>query len=674
MRPIAGVALVFLFAADLGAGTEPTTRVELNAPVTISLAAGGSNSHWIDLETGHFVYAEADQHDLDVKITVYDGSDEVVGVFDAPARGAEAILLETESDGRYRIDVAAVEDDAPGSYTLTLLRLEPLATDPEKRVDQLLSPFSGDDVPGAVVAVIRDGEVVHSQAVGMANLTFGIPFTRQTVSNIGSVSKQFTAFAVTRLAKSGVLSLDDDVREYFPELPDLGQTVTVRDLLRHTSGYREFLNLLAMSGRRLERGDYIDRDEVLDILQGQTALQDAPGSLFNYNNTAYALAALLVERVAGVPFPEWLEDNLFAPLGMRHTRLRSSTGEIIPNAADGYLYGEEVPFRQAVDLGGGGGAVLGPGGIYTTVDDLALWIGNLHSGSVGGREVIEEMTTPQIDAPGEDSHYGLGLALERHRGLDLIEHGGADTAHRAQLLFYPEINAAVVTMSNHGGFSSSLARKTAEAFFADEMVPEAMVSEEASADEAEASTDVEESAILDPSTFEPFVGKYEFEDYPGVVLDVSLIGDRVMIQSPGDDPRPVSPTSPTTLRVTPTSSIEFHPNASGGADSLTWHSTEDLVAHHLEAWTPRAEDLAEYQGRYFSEELSTFYSVEMVDDGLVITHRRLDDIELIPKVEDSFNCSDVLTEVAFRRDEEGALTGLMASNVRTRDVWFERVD
>jgi CubicO group peptidase (beta-lactamase class C family) len=655
-----------LLTAPLWADSHQT--LELGTPVTGTLEEGARDTHWIDLEAGQFVYGEVDQLDVDVKITVYDAGNQVVGLFDGPSRGADPIQLDTESDGRFRIEVATVENDESGSYTLTLEHVEPIAAEPEERLGQLLSQFAGDDVPGAVVAVIRGGKVVHSEAVGMANLTFGIPFTRQTVSNIGSVSKQFTAFAVTRLAQSGALSLDDDVREHFPELPDLGQTVTVRDLLRHTNGYREFLNLLAMSGRRLGRGDYIGREEVIEILQRQTALQDEPGSLFNYNNSAYALAALLVERVADVPFPQWLADNLFTPLGMDHTRLRASTGEIIPNAADGYLYGEDVPFRQATDLGGGGGATMGPGGIYTTVDDLALWIGNLRSGAVGGEEVIAEMTKPQIETPGSDSHYGLGLALERHRGLALIQHGGADTAHRAMLLYYPEIDAAVVTLSNHGGFPGSIARKTAEAFFAEQMEPE-----EADAVE-DASVEAVAESATDAAAFEPFAGKYEFEDFPGIVIEVSLMEGQVMIRPPGEDPLPVSPTSATTLSLPPDTSIEFHPNASGEADSLTWHSTRDLVAHRLDDWSPTPEDLDEYVGRYFSEELGTFYAVEKAENGLIIAHSRLDDIELTPKVKDTFSCSDVLAEVAFSRNDEGALTGLMASNIRTRDVWFERAD
>jgi len=126
-----------------------------------------------------------------------------------------------------------------------------------------------------------------------------------------------------------------------------------------------------MAGVRFDNGDYLDRSEVLRVLERQPAFQDEPGARHNYNNTAFALAALLVEKVTGESFPKWVHDNIFVPLGMNATRIRSHTGEIIANAADGYVFGKDAPFRAAVDLGGGGGAAMGPGAIYSTVDDLA---------------------------------------------------------------------------------------------------------------------------------------------------------------------------------------------------------------------------------------------------------------------------------------------------------------
>jgi len=663
----ATIVLLLLSVAGC-ARSDAETVLVVGQPVSAALEAHVQADYATDLEANNFVYGEVEQVDFDVRVTVLDPQGIIVDMFDRSARGAEPIQFESKTAGRFTIRVEGFEDES-GSYSIALQRTEPVATEPKERLDQLLSAFVGDSTPGAIVAVFRKGEVVHYQSVGMANLTFGIPFDRDTVSNIGSVSKQFTAFAVVKLAADGLLSLDDDVRKYFPEIPDLGHVVTVRNILNHTSGYREFLNLLFMAGVRLDNGDFISRDEVLRILERQPALQDEPGSRYNYNNTAYALAALLVEQVTETPFQVWMKENVFMPLGMTHTRIRSHTGEIVPNAAEGYVSADEAPYRIGIDLGGGGGATMGPGGVYTTIDDLAKWIGNFKSGEVGGTDVIAEMMTPQIETPGTDRFYALGLVVDKQRGLSRISHGGADTAHRAELIYFPEIDAGVVAMSNNGSFDSSMAREVAAAFFAADMEPEELPETVA---ETTDTADTTPTPDIDAAVFEKFVGQYEFNDYPGVVIIVSLDEDNVFVQSPGGDKQPASPLSPTSLSLSADQSLEFNVDDNGVVESLTIRGGNELTATKLEDWAPA--DLATYAGRYFSKELDTVYTVELEDDGLVLRHRRLEDVEMTPKVTDTFNGSGAISEIKFVRNENGELTGLMASNVRTLNVWFKKQD
>ena len=659
------VALACLaLVAPVHSQTETENLLHNGQSVHGTLAAEGSAEYFINLEDEQFVYGEVIQHDVDVTVTVFDPNDNVADRFDLSARGAEPVEFDTRVTGTFRIEITPADEES-GRYSISIDRVESLHTDPVRRLDQLLSQFTGDDVPGGVVAVVRDGEIVHSQSVGMANLAHNVPFDRNTVSNIGSVSKQFTAFAVTQLAFLGKLSLDDDVREYFPELPDLGQTVTVRHLLNHTNGYREFLNLLSMAGRGIGKGDYIDRDELIYILQQQPELQEQPGTTFNYNNTAYGLAALLVERVTDVPFPQWMAENVFGPVGMSSTQVRSHLGHIVPNAADGYVYAEESEFRLASDLGGGGGSVMGAGAVYSTVDDLARWINNLHTAEVGGSDVIDEMMRPQIETPGEDSFYGLGLGIGKHRGLRLIEHGGADTAHRAQLLYYPDINAGVISLSNNSAFSGYIAREAAEAFFADDMEPEeetAMVVATADA-----------VADVDLAVFDPHIARYELDDYPGIVIDITRDDENIYVQFTGSDPLQVAAASSSSLIVPPEQIIEFNVAADGRANSFSIGTGADkLNATRLADWDPVIEDLKVYAGRYFSDELETFYNVAVGEEGLQIKHRRMEDIDLTPKIKDSFNATFPITEVEFIRDDNGSVTGMMVSNIRTRNVRFDR--
>ena len=284
----------------------------------------------------------------------------------------------------------------------------------------------------------RDGRTLFSKAYGMANLTYGIPFETDTRTNIGSTTKQFTAFAVMLQQERGKLSLDDDIRKHIPELPEFDETITVRHLITHTSGLREFLNLLIMTGRRLDHGDWIGRDELVDIVQRQPALQNSPGAEWNYNNTAFGLAALIVERTSGQPFHHYMRENVFDPIGMTRTMVRPSPNHMVPEKSEGYTAGDEG-YLELGDLGG----AVGAGSIYSTVEDLQKWVENYANPTVGTREMIDEMMTSYVLTDGEETGYGYGLSVDEQRGLKRVHHGGADVAHRSMLVYYPEINAGI---------------------------------------------------------------------------------------------------------------------------------------------------------------------------------------------------------------------------------------
>ena len=279
-----------------------------------------------------------------------------IGRFEGPGRGPERFGGRISSAGTHTAElfVAGEDgDDESGAYEITLLRHEPVATDPEKLTDQMMARFDGEHSPGAAVRVWRNGKTLYSKTYGMANLAYGIPFEPDTRTNIGSTSKQFTAFAIMLQAERGLLSLDDDIRTHIPELPEFDHTIQVRHLITHTSGLREFLNLLRMTGRRLDRGDWIDRSEIIEIVQRQPALQNVPGAEWNYNNTAYGLAAVIVERTSGQDFHVFMQENVFAPLGMTGTMVRPSTHHIVPDQSEGYTPGPDG-YDQIGDLGGGG--------------------------------------------------------------------------------------------------------------------------------------------------------------------------------------------------------------------------------------------------------------------------------------------------------------------------------
>ncbi len=279
----------------------------------------------------------------------------------------------------------------------------------------------------------------------MANLAYGIPFTTDTRTNIGSTSKQFTAFAIMLQAERGALSLDDDIRKHIPELPEFDETITVRHLITHTSGLREFLNLLLMTGRRLDHGDWIDRAEIIDIVQRQPALQNAPGAEFNYNNTAFGLAAADRRAHLGPGLPRVPAENVFEPLDMTRSMVRPDPEQIVPESSEGYTpgagrlpadrrSGRRSRCRRHLHHGRGSAAVGA---------ELRGPAGRQRGDRQGDDDPVRADRTARRPATATACSSTSSVACKR------VQHGGADVAHRSMLVYYPEINAGLTVQSNH---------------------------------------------------------------------------------------------------------------------------------------------------------------------------------------------------------------------------------
>ena len=530
-----------------------------------------------------------------------------------------------------------------------------------------MARFDGEYSPGAAIRVWRDGRTLYSKTYGMANLTYGIPFGPDTRTNIGSTSKQFTAFAIMLQAERGQLSLDDDIRTHIPELPEFDETIQVRHLITHTTGLREFLNLLSMTGRRLDRGDWIDRSEIIEIVQHQPKLQNAPGAEWNYNNTAFGLAATIVERTSGQDFHVFMQDNVFGPLGMTGTMVRPSVRHMVPNMSEGYTPTPDG-YIQIGDLGG----AIGAGAMYSTIADLQTWVENFANPRVGTRESLDEMMTSFVLNDGEESGYGYGLFMDEHGGLKRVHHGGADVAHRSMLVYYPEINAGITTQSNHAQFNSNLAYELAEAFFGEEMELEEEGEGDEEADEFNAES-------YDPEDFDEFVGRYPLDAAPSFVLTFTREGETLYTQATGQQRLEIVPTSDSTFRLLAVeASVTFTRGEDGEVEGAILHQNgQNQPATRLaddeapEEWAPTEDDLADYAGRFYSEELETFYTFTVEEGKLVMHQRRLGDMTLEPGEEENFTGGN-LTFV-FERDRNGVVIGFYLSNVRTRDVRFGRV-
>jgi CubicO group peptidase (beta-lactamase class C family) len=312
---------------------------------------------------------------------------------------------------------------------------------PGNPVDALFSSYDGTH-PGASVAVVKDGAIVFERTYGMANLETGERATSQTNYRLASVTKPFTAMAIAMLAERKALSVDDPVARHLPELARAAPGVTLRHLLTHTSNLPEYDSLLPKDDPR----QVVDRDVL--ALVAQQSLEWAPGTKYRYNNTGYALLALVVERVSKLSYSEFLRRNIFAPLGMTAT-VTCEPGASIPHRAYGYSGGDDRFARADQSRTS---AVLGDGGIYSSTRDLARWIAALDHGTLLAPEHLAEATSALVTTGEPGIGYGLGWRIDEQHDAKLVFHTGTTSGFKNALLWVPSRKLAVIVLTNrrHG--------------------------------------------------------------------------------------------------------------------------------------------------------------------------------------------------------------------------------
>ena len=535
--------------------------------------------------------------------------------------------------------------------------------DPRTKVDELFRDYDRSDTPGCALGVYRDGKIAYARGYGMANLELGVANSPQTVFDIGSTGKQFTAFSIQLLAQEGKLSLDDDIRKWMPEIPSYGKTITIRHLLHHTGGLRDYIELMSLQGVMQE--DLTGDAEVLEIMARQKAPNFPPGEEHLYSNTGYNLLSMIVKRVSGLSLRDFAAERIFGPLGMTYTQYNDSHTRIIPNRATGYSRPKGGVF--GIDMSDW--EQTGDGAVVTTIEDLVRWDENFYDGKVGGPKLIEALHEVGVLNNGKKLQYASAIYVTTYRGLPAITHGGSWAGYRAQLMRFPKQHLSVACLCNNGGTAnpSRLASKVADIYLGDLMSPAA----EKKAAETPAAAPPEASA---------WTGGFR-NAVTGDLVTLSLQDGILVADADG-----------TPSRLTPDGQNRFHtanlPN--GVARSETVFETakgttrprmqvtttdedgdvETETFEPVERWTPGAADLAAFAGTYASRELDTTWRLVVEKGQLFIRHRGISTQALTPTVRDAFTLEGM--NLIFRRGGGGKASGFTLDAGRVRGVVFAR--
>lgn len=529
------------------------------------------------------------------------------------------------------------------------------ALDPKVAVeiDKIFADFDKPGSPGCVIGILKDGRIVHTRGHGLANLEFGVPMTAETVSESGSVAKQFTAAAVQILAAEGKLALDDDIRKYLPEVPVFGPVITVRHLLDHTSGLRDQWDLLNLEGRPAGSVAHT-MEEILDLVSRQKDLNFKPGDEYLYSNTNYSLLAWIVRRASAQSLADFSRERIFRPLGMLHTQWRDDYRRVVEGRASAYSAGPNGTFLQNMPFTN----VYGNGGLLTTMGDLLIWAENFWNPRILGRERLDEMEAPGRLNDGSASTYGMGLGLSEYRGLRQITHSGSTAGYRAYLVRFPGEHAAIAVLGNFGGVDGSdLAHKVADVLLGGRLKEEPKV----------------RPFKMAPDRLGQLAGLYR-NMKTDAALKLAVKGEGLVIEG-GGRPLQLVPIASDRLITYNETEYIFEPAGSAAPSGLHETPVGDPASTYVrvEQARPGPQKLAEYEGRYWSEELDVTYSVAVQNGRLIIIRRPDPPVPLGPAYEDAFTpggTSEIV--LRFTRNATGSVDGLSIYTGRVRHLKFVR--
>jgi len=534
-----------------------------------------------------------------------------------------------------------------------------------ERVDKIFEKWDKLNSPGCALGIIRDGEFIYKKGYGMANLEHDVPIDSQTVFRIGSTSKQFTAMCITLMEEEGKLSLDDSIRKHIPEMPPYADNITIRHLIHHTSGIRDYLTLWSLAGFRDD--DFFTDPEAVEMLARQKELNFKPGEEFLYSNSGYFLLSIIVKNVSGKSMSVYAQDKIFKPLKMLNTHFHDDHTIVVENRATGHAPKGKDKYKISMTTLG----MIGDGGIFTCVDDLLLWDQNFYNNKLGkgSPELIRKvLATGKLNC-GKELDYAFGLEVTDYKGLKMVAHDGAFVGFRADIIRFPEHKFSVICLANLATINPTrLARKVADIYLADHLKKE-----------PEKIPEKPKFIGLSPEKLKPLTGAFQ-NPKTKTLWQILIKEKQLLVKSRYFQfgLKPVSETLFYAVDAPVNASVEFQKEKEEKRPGV-----KVIVEGHKPSFfkpitlvKPTSDELAEYIGRYYSDELDVTYDVFVKKNKLYIRHENphkdYPKKAFLPIFKDEFQLKGM--NIIFQRDRKGKVITYTANAGRVKNIKFIKQD
>ncbi|MDB5211540.1 MAG: class beta-lactamase-related serine hydrolase [Sediminibacterium sp.] len=504
-------------------------------------------------------------------------------------------------------------------------------------IDKVFNRYT-DANPGAQLAISRNGQVIYSAAHGIADLEHNIPITKTTKIEAGSVSKQFTAACILLLEQQGKLSLSDNIRKYVPEVPDYGYTITIRHLMNHVSGIKDWGSIAELGGWPRGTRAYANSD-ALHIISLQKTLNNKPGDEYIYSNSGYNLLAIIIQRVSGSSLAVFSKNNLFEPAGMKNTEWRDDYQRVVPNRAIAYGKGSKGYYTNMPNEN-----VYGNGGLLTTAEDLLAWNNYYLNGKLGSPSLLSKQLTITPFNNGKRHTYAAGLIVDSLNGWPSVTHSGSTAGYRANLDHFPQQGLSIAWVSNTGQSDMSDIPSAIRNLFVKNPRPPAR------------NTNV--PPVIDLSNFTSYLGTYR-EAKTGNGMKLFTKENALFIQ-PKVKLIPLTNNSVALGRAR----LVFAAGTAyfiSGVDTTVYTSVP----------APDLADLNQYAGTYASDETESKMNIVVKNGKLLIEQREDETLPLTPIYKNGFSFPG--GDAFFETDKNGKVSKIFVSISRARMVEFKKI-
>jgi len=520
------------------------------------------------------------------------------------------------------------------------------------KIDVLLAAECPDaNAPGMTIGVIQENQLIYQGYRGLSNVEYTIPYNDSTLFSVASITKQFTSACIGVLEHRNLLSVNDDVRKYIPELNFYGDTIRIRHLLNHTSGLRNHNVLLDLQGFDYAQRGYNNR-MIEELMFRQKDVNNRPGEKMLYSNTNYVLLALIVERVSGNTLNDFAQQALFEPLGMSSTAYVNDRSLILSNKACSY-YSEAGELKRSNSLS----TCIGAGGVVTNMNDMAQWSAALMGKNKAFAYITDFLKTQDLLLDGSVNACARGVFCSSYRGVETIHHGGRGIGMRAHLLCVPELNTTIIVFANEENLNASrMAYKVLDSMLSSE--------EESPSEKVKKYTPKKKE-------MQSFIGHYQ-ELNSDMQMDILLKNDTLWAKSSfGNTPIPLQAKAKGQFARVGNSSVVYSFNTK-------FALTVDFggAVFYFEEVVPVSADAVEmndFVGQFYSKELNVSYTLTNVSNSLQLSFPNTEALVLHPLQTNTFG-SGRRTKYTFIRDASGAVSGFtVAAEGTVKNILFERL-